>query len=321
MLRNRSTATAAPKTAPFSPLASGAAQLIPDFRGAKTGYRSSRWRLWLPDNVPMPDGSTWRYSFKANYPVLRFRGGAASTPQGNENDTLPTIKAAITAGQIPPCIAIYPDMRDPAPYAGTAETWGMNCANGTYPYEDVIQYDMPELLRARCRTLARPEDFADVGFSAGGMQVLRSRAKFDTKGAKVHVVLGAPRLDADLGGAGAAYNNWTAAEKTKIFNDSQQWCQRQIPISSSAGIGLFNTVGAGIAPLLMLESDPGDATAANSMNNAINTRLPALSVAFTTVNLDNAGHTPTHNLALYMAAWVAEETNHLGWMVTNGWGT
>lgn len=101
-------------------------------------------------------------------------------------------------------------------------------------------------------------------------------------------------------------------------------CQAQSPFASTAGTGLFNTLGAnagglGAAPLLMLESDPADTTAASSMNNAINTRLGAASVSFTTVNLDNAGHTPTHALNLYMAAWVAEATNHLGWMVTNGW--
>jgi hypothetical protein len=151
------------------------------------------------------------------------------------------------------------------------------------------------------------------------------RAKYGISHAACYVVMGAPRLDADLGGAAATYTSFSAAEKTKLFGDSSAVLQAQSPFSSTAGTGLFNVKGStagglGSAPLLMIESDPGDTTATASMNNAINTRLPGIPVTFTTINVDNASFTPTHNLGQYMAAWTAEATNNLSWIKTNaGW--
>lgn len=319
--RARSVASLAAPKGQLAPTPTSAAQLIPDLRGPKTGYIISRWRVWLPDGVAMPDGSAWRYSNKAEYPVLSVHGGQGSTPSSTETNVLPTVKLAITAGQIPPCIVVMPDMRDPAPFAGTTETWGMNCGDGSYQYEDIIRYDLPEILRRTTRTRAQPARTAAFGFSGGAFQVLRRRMKFNGADAAVYVVADGPRLDADLGGAGAAYNNWTATERAKIFAGNQKYCQNQCPFSSTDGVGLFNTFGAGAAPLLMLRSDPGGgapATQANSMNNAI-TRLTNGGIAFTSLNLDNAGFTPSHVLSQFMDAWIAEAVNHLGWMVSNGW--
>lgn len=295
---------------------------IPDFAGAFSGHRHTGHLIGLPDGFTI-GGSTYNYNQSTSLlPTIVMRGGQGSTATTTANNTWPTFKSAMTSGQLPACIVVFPNLIDPD---DSVEGWGMDCADGSFPLEKMMRYDLALWLQQHTRAHGTISQLAECGFSKGAFEVLRMRAKYGASHAACYVVMAGPRLDADLGGAAQTYNSFSAAEKAKIFGSSSALCQAQSPFSSTAGTGLFNTLGAnagglGSAPLLMIESDPGDATASASMNNAINTRLPAVPVTFTTINVDNAGFTPTHNIAQYFAAWVAEGTNNLSWIKTNaGW--
>ena len=70
----------------------------------------------------------------------------------------------------------------------------------------------------------------------------------------------------------------------------------------------------------MLENtDPGDALVTNSMNNVIE-RLPALGVAFTVIDVDDADFTPAHDLKQYVEAWLDHPEHDLSWIAASaGW--
>jgi hypothetical protein len=319
----------ATRTPPFQlePPGNSTAQTIANFTGSNSGHLHSGHMIWLPDAFTV-SGSTWNYEEHSEYPVIIMRGGTGSTPTSTFSSTLATFKAAMTAGTIVPSIIVSPSLIDPA---DEIEGWGMNCADGSFPLEDMMRLDLPAFLRNHTRAAATPATIVEIGFSKGGFEVLRMRAKFGSSHAAAFIVIDAPRLDADLGGAAASYATFTSngtggagAQQAKLFGSNSAVCQAQSPFATTAGTGLFNVLGAnagglGAAPLLMLRADPGGgspATNAAAMNNAA-TRLTNASVTFTNVNLDNAGHTPSHNLGQFMAAWAAETTNGLAWIATN----
>lgn len=316
------------RTPELQPPGDSSVQTIPDFYGAITGHRHTGHLIWLPDAFTY-SGSTFSYKSRASYPTIYWHGGTGSTPTSTSTATLSTFKAAMTAGQLPPCIIVFLNGIDPD---DSVEGWAIDAYDGSYPLETMLRYDLPSWMSANTRAANGPNMRARAGFSKGGFEVLRFRAKFGASDAAAFVVIDAPRLDADLGGAAGTYSSFnapsTGVQQAKLFNSNSANLQFESPFASTAGTGLFNRLGAnagglGSAPLLMLESDPGGAspaTNAAAMNNAINTRLGAAGVTFTTANLDNAGFTPSHNLGQMMAAWTAEATNHLGWIRTaTGW--
>jgi S-formylglutathione hydrolase FrmB len=303
----------------LTPRGNSAVQTIPDFVGPVTGHLHRGHLLWLPPN-------------EVNAPVIYMMSGQGATPTTTVTNTLTRFQTAITAGHLPRCGIVFPNTRDPD---DSIEGWGMDSADGSYPLETMLRLDLPAYLAKYTRLAKGPKQRAMVGFSKGGFETLRMRAKWGASAFAVYVVVDSPRLDADLGGAAQTYGSFTAAEKLKLFGNNDAApsvgsakLQAESPCSTTAATGLFNVLGAnagglGAAPLLMLESDPGGgspATQAASMNNMINTRLPALSVTFTTANLDNATFTPNHNLAECFDAWNGEATNNMSWIRTNaGW--
>lgn len=311
----------------LAPPGDSSAQVIANFTGASTGHLHTLHQVWLPDQVTY-DGATWSYTDAASYPVIFCMPGQGATPSTMVTNTLPTFKTAIGNGQLPPCIIVYPNTTDPD---DSIEGWAMNSENDTYPLEDMLRLDLTAYIEQHTRAKTGAANRVMTGFSKGGFETCRMRAKWGSAAFAAYVVAGAPRLDADLGGAGAAYSNYTqngtlgaGAQQAKLFSSLVANCQSKSPISSSAGTGIFNVKGnnpdgLGAAPLLMLRSSPGDTTTQNSMNNA-ETQMTALSITRTAVNLDNASFTPTHNPSQYWAAWIAEAVNNLGWITTNaGW--
>jgi hypothetical protein len=302
----------------------GNAQVLPDFVGERSNHRNTGHRVYLPDNITI-SGSNYRYTQATEYPIIMMCHGAGSTPTSTETNTLSTFKTAMTNGDIPPCIIVYPNQSDPDD-GSAIDCYGQNCADGSFPLEDILRYDLWIHLAKRVRCVNSAARRVMCGFSMGGFATLRMRAKFGSSGFAAYCVFGAPRLDNDLGGADFAYtNSYNSNEKAKIFSNDVANCRANSPFSSSSSSGLFNLLGnnaggLGSAPLLMMKSDPGDSTTTNSMNNAINTRLPGASVSFDSGNLDNATFTPTHNLGQYFTAWAAETTLGPGWIKTNaGW--
>lgn len=304
----------------LTPPGDSTVQTIPDFTGSNTGHLHTGHLIWLPDALTI-DGHTWSYTEQASYPVIYVFCGQGATPTTMASNTLAQWKTGMTNAQIPPCIIVYPNTED----SDGEEGWGMNSADGSYPLETMMTVDLPAYIEAHTRAASGAANRVVSGFSKGGYEALRLRAKLGAGFAAAYVVAGAPRLDADFPTAAATYANWTAAEKAKLFNNDSAISQAQSPVAHTALTGLFNVYGnnaggAGAAPLLMLESDPGDTTASNSMNNMINTRLAAVSVSFDTVNLDDATHTPTHSPSLYWTSWVEQATTNMSWITTNtGW--
>jgi hypothetical protein len=242
-----------------------------------------------------------------------FESGTTSTPTLASAGVNATMKAAMVAGDIPWGAIIYLEKRDLG--GDSLESWGVNAYDGSFDYEDMSVFDVPTQVESLTGIDCSPENICCFGFSEGGFITARKRAKFGASHAAVYVVLDAPRLDADLGGAANAYNSFTAGEKTKLWADSSANLQHECPFASIALTGIFNRLGAdanglGAAPLLMIKSSPGGgspATNASSMNNAA-TKLGLLGVDFSEVNLDDAGATPSHVLSQFMTAWAAQTT-------------
>lgn len=325
-------ASAVTLPAPLRPPGDSSAIVIPDFIGAHTGHRHTGHRIWLPDALTI-SGSNHAYDSKTAYPVLFMMGGQGATPATTVTNTLAAWKTAIQALRLPPVIIVFPNTTDPD---DSIEGWGMNAADGSFPLEDMLRLDLTTYLGARTRGWNAKERRAMVGFSKGGYETLRFRAKFGISFAAAYVVIDSPRLDADLGGTAQTYAAFSSNEKLKLFGNNgaapsagSAACQAAAPCSTTAGTGLFNTLGnnaggLGAAPLFMIESDPGGgapATQAASMNNMINTRLGALSVTFTTTNLDNATFTPSHNLQQCIDAWNGEaDATSPKWIPNNAAG-
>jgi hypothetical protein len=305
----------------LEPPGDSSAQTVADFTGSNTGHLHTGHLIWLPDQVTY-DGANWSYTDGDGYPVIYMHGGQGATPTTTANNTLPTFKNAIGNGQLPPCIIVFPNTED----SDGEEGWGMNAADGSFPLENMLRYDLPAYLIAHTRAAGTAAKSARVGFSKGCFETLRFRAKFDGADCGVYVCMGGPRLDADFPTPAATYTSFTAAEKTKLFGDSTAVLQTQSPIAHTAGTGLFNVYGAGTAPLLMLESDDGagadgDTTTRNSMNNAI-TQLGTLTVPFSTANLwqDAVAGDPDHVASEYMVAWLAQsETDGTGAEMDLSW--
>jgi len=322
-----SSAGSVTRGAELAPSGDSSVQTIPDFYGAITGHRHTGHLIWLPDAITV-GGSTWSYRSRTAYPLIYWRPGQGATPTQSATGTLATFKAAMTAGLLPPCAIVYLNTTDPD---DSVEGWGMDAANGSYPLEAMVLHDIPAWLRANTRVPATPAWTAACGFSKGGFETMRMRAKWGAYHAACYVVVGAPRLDADLGGAAAAYNTFSAAEKTKLFADTSALCQAQCPLSTTAGTGLFNVHGTnaggrGTAPLLLIESDDGagadgDTTTRNSMNNA-QTRLTTLTVTYSSTNVygNAVAGDPDHILSEYAAAWAAEvDADANGWTMDLRW--
>lgn len=246
------------------------------------------------------------------YPLLAsklyiFNSGTASTPAIVSATVNPFMKSAMQAGTIPWGIVVYPNKNDPD---DNIESWGVNAYDGSFKNEDMVVYDIPAKIREWTGLALLAEDTCCMGFSEGGFITLRYRAKFGTDFAGVFIVMDGPRLDADLGGAANSYSSWNAAEKTKLWADSSANMQHESPLSSIGLDGIFNRLGVGTGALLMIKSSPGGsspATNASSMNNA-STKMTALGVPFSEVNIDNAAFTPSHNLSQQFTAWAAETT-------------
>lgn len=267
-------------------------------------------RIHKGHRVYLPDG----WSAGSNFKLVVVVPGQGATPTSMANNVLDTFIAAIGAAQITQCVIVFLRISDPR---DMLDSWGLNCADG-FDHETMVN-DVISWAASYAKASSYVGQRVMVGFSEGGHITCRYRAKYGASRFAAYAVLGAPRLDADLGGAANSYTAFSTPEKQKLFNNSAAACQAAAPFASIAGTGLFNTLGAnagglGSAPLLMVESDPGDAVTAASMSNAVDTRLPAVPVTFTSVNVDNAGFTPGHNPSDYFDAWFAEATNNLSWL-------
>ncbi len=288
----------------LAPPGDSSVQSIAPYLGSVTGHLHYGELIWLPDNITV-NGSTFRYADQVSYPWMMFQSGQDAFPTTTSAATIPSIKAAITAGQIPPMIVIYSYTYDenvlPAP---GLQAWGCNTVDGSFPLEDMLTQDvlqwMPQHTKARDTVGQR----GLMGFSKGGFETLHMRAKFGISKWACYVTLGAPRLDCDFPTVAARYADWNAAQKTAIFGDNSVICQKQCPFASIDNVGIFNVLGGnagglGSAPLYMIKST-GDTTTASSMTNAIS-KLTAAGIAFDTVDLV----TPTHNVGEYFVAWQA----------------
>lgn len=268
-------------------------QFIPDVYGSVSGELHTGHGIYFPT--------------LAAGKVYVFESGTTSTPTLAFNGVNATMKAAMTAGDIPWGAIVYLNKNDPD---DAIESWGVNAADGSFDYEDMAVLDLPTIVEQATGFAMTAANTCCFGFSEGGYITLRKRAKYGAAHAAVYVVLDGPRLDADLGGAANSYGSWSASEKTKLWSNSSAIMQAQSPFASIALTGLFNVLGAnagglGAAPLLMLKSSPGGgapATNAASMNNAA-TQLTAAGVTYSEKNLDDAGATPSHVLSQFMTTW------------------
>jgi len=289
-------------------------QSVPPFLGQVTGHLHYGELAWLPDNITV-DGRTWSYTDRPSYPWMMFQSGQGAFPATTSAATIPLIKAAITAGQIPPMIVFYTYTYDenvlPAP---GIEGWGCNTVDGSFPLESMLVDDLPLWLPQHTRASASRGQRGLMGFSKGGFETLRLRAKYGISKFACYATLGAPRLDADFNTPASTYAFFTAAEQAAIFGSNTAVCQAVSPFASSSLAGLFNVLGGnagglGSAPLYMLKST-GDTTTNASMTNAI-TLLTNASVSFDTVDLV----TPIHNVGQYFTSWQAlSGLQNLSWL-------
>jgi hypothetical protein len=281
-------------------------QTAPRFIGATSGEVHDGHLIYFP-----PDATHF----------YLVNSGQGATPTQAATAMNATLKAAMVAGDIPWGIVVYANKVDPD---DSVESWGVNAADGSFDYEDMMVYDLPAKVTQWTGLEITAANTIVIGFSEAGFITLRLRAKFDIAFASAYVVMGAPRLDADFPTPAATYTSFSAAEKTKLWDDDTAILQMQSPIASSAGTALFNVYGDGSAPLLLIRSDDGagsvgDTTTRNSMNNAV-TELGVLGVTFVSINVfeNAAANKPGHVLSEYMAAWALEGGgNGLDWIGDN----
>lgn len=291
-------------------------QSVPSFLGEVTGHLQYGNLIWLPDNITV-NGSAWSYYQQASYPWMMFQSGQDAFPTTTSAATIPLIKAAITAGQIPPMIVLYSYTYDenvlPAP---GLQAWGCNTVDGGFPLETMLTDDLLRWIPQHTRARDTVGQRALCGFSKGGFETLHMRAKFGISKFACYVTMGAPRLDADFNTLAATYAFFSAGEQAAIFGSNTAVCQKQSPFASISGAGLFNVLGGnagglGSAPLYMIKST-GDTTTFNSMTNGI-TQLTNNGIAFDTVDLV----TPTHNVGQYFTSWQAlSGGQNLSWIAS-----
>jgi hypothetical protein len=298
----------------LAPPGDGSAQVLADFVGATTGKTHSGNRLWLPDQVAMPGsptawmtargiagGATLQYSQVQSCKMLVLHHGIGNNRATNVSDavngSLTQIKAAITAGQIDPMVVLWPQGMDPAD-TNNVDLWGNDAADGSYPFKTMKAVELYPRIPLITVAESGAANRAIMGFSRGGMVTACERAEYDTAIAACFATMGAPRTTGDFTSALAYYNNFSANEKLKCFNNVQNTCTARSPITASGTppMGLFNQFGNGSAPFRLVKS-ANDSTTLNSMNQ-FDTRLTALGITHLFIDLA----TPTHSLSSYMTA-------------------
>jgi hypothetical protein len=292
----------------LTPIGSSNAQAIPDFKGDRTNKIHSGHWCWLPDQIALPASPTaWmtargfagnhvlQYTEATDYKVISINHGIGSNRTTNVTDmvtgTLPSIKAAITAGDIDPFIAVWPQGMDPSD-SNNIDLWGNDAFDGSYPFRTMYRRELIPIIPEITRAARGAANHAVMGFSRGAMVTAGLRAEFDTTFAAAYVSMGGPRMTGDFPSTLSYFNTFSANEKTKCFNNVEATCVARSPITSS-GLGLFDQFGDGVAPFRCVKS-ANDATTLNSMNQ-FDTRLTASGITHLFIDLS----TPTHSASSY----------------------
>lgn len=268
------------------PPGTGAHQVL-SFTGPITGVSQTTHEVWLPDQITMPGGGTHTYGMFPSYGTVMLQHGKGANAAGMRTATLQRLKDAITAGQIPPVIAIFPN---------AGNNWYCDAFDGSVRMETQVFLELLLYVEARTRAFGCGKKRAIMGFSMGGWGALHLGLKYRQSFAAI-CAYGAPNLDAD------SNNNWAGSDATDyaaIFNSSPTILRPQSPCATVGGNGLVEAKTAELIeaahPIRIVKS-AADSVSLASLNN-FDARLTARGIAHTFVDLV----TPTHNVGQYFTA-------------------